>query len=550
MLTDRKIIIVALLAGFATAALCGLMLLGFSNGIPVGKAGTGQVADSTRANPSQLAPRREQEPGAAAAAAANEKRNAAADALITEVQKAVKAGDPVQTFDGFLAKIAAISNGNWDRFNPGGVGGKLDSIRTFVTRWQDFLYARSRGNFEAAGIDLRQIIQDATVFPIIPRSELMILLDKINDEGIAADKDFIAPLLQELETGINSAKAAGELDRLMADLNTAQTQEARRHSSRGTVGWVTIQQIRIFALRWQEYLTFLENGKIPDAQMILRALVAENYTDNAVLTKYRSLFIRKLNEYQPSPPNPPPRIQPNTPPPGPAGVTPSVTAPPLLKPEELTLENLGTLRSALPGNSAPANGDHPRLASVLDNLLAIQQQINAGRGFQAFQMLVDGGMPPPAGNYVGQTGAYAPVIAALRNQLFRQSIQLAANTKVQPIGEEDPVAYIKRLLIYEIENRDWPAASTMIDLETVIQAEPADELNRTRRAVQVIAHGRREEGAQHYASAVRFYLIALATKSKMIGITSVQGYLDNIKDGHPDEYALGLKFVNQLPGSQ
>ncbi len=505
-----------------TALLLGLVVLNCS----------GQTTPSP-ADPAQIASARmEQEKALALAAVNAAKLDHAADTLIQELQAAVAANAPVKTYDAILLKLSAIGvTSNRDRYvaNP-----KIEVIRAFTTHWQDYLYALAQGNFDQAGQTLRQMIQEAALLPIIPRSELMALQDKLAAQSAEADKTILAPLLKGLEDALAKANGPSDLDPLLVAISSAQTREVQLHPNRNSGGGAlrTMQELRQFVNHWQEYLSLRDSGKSQEAQNALRNLTSEGgYGISEITAQYRSQILKKLNE--------PGAASKNTPPPTLAVMKPTYTAPveSLTKPGDLKLENLDAFASLLSVVERPGqNNEHPRLSQAVETLIKARNNIRSRDSVQAVRALT---FTMTADLFTSGTGAYAVVLDGLRQQLLIQSFATLLESRLPDAPGENANEFLKRYINAQLAAKDWPNVYKAMGFARMLDPQQL-EYRSAEPAFASLTAGLNQEVGEQYAMAVRSYVEALASTSPLVPMKDITVRLNKIKEEHPKEYADGM----------
>lgn len=474
----------------------------------------GQAPDTpnrTQDDAAKNATSAEQEKARAAAAANAEKLDKAADALVAEVQSAVAAGAPIKTYDALLLKLSSLNFGNQGTNDRSSRNTKLEILRLFITRWQDYLYASEQGNFESASQTLRQMIQEAAVLPIIPRSELMDLHNQIGAKTTDAGNAIMTPLLAKLDKVFESADAAADFDPILADINAAQTKETQARPNLNSSVTRTLQGLRQFVIRWQEYLTLRDSGKTQDAQNLLRNLSTDSsYATDEIIVRYRAKARERLAN--------------------PKAVGP---APDSLKVELLTLEKLDAFAAAVKAQEIHGgNTAHPRLADTVRTLLTARDQLRTRAQLSAMRSLQ---FSHPE-SFVKDTGVFATALESVRRDLFNQGISLQLPASVAPLADENPRDFLRRIIQTQLEARNYHAVYDALKLSDLLNNQSAQIDSMDSAVFRALIEGGNQESAGQYALAVKAYQRALASPSRLVPIEEVKARLSKIKQEHPEAF--------------
>ncbi len=443
------------------------------------------------------------------------KQEAAYTAIEKDFVAKFTAKAPAADFDALLKRLAALppvvafSNPNTQ---------KIELLRNFITRWQDYLLQSARGNTEQALQSLNELVQQSSRLPIIPRSQLSNLLNeassRVSTRNEAAEAR-LAAAQKQLLTLTDSARSAADLDALLVEL--AKPLQLDGVMVRGNNYINQWESLRRFATRWQDYLSQTEAGKSENAQNTLRELVNGN-TYDAVYP--RSRILARLN-----------------------GITvPLPAAPttkplePLLAPAEVTIDKLNLLFTQVQlrqSSNAPLPAGLEDLPVELGNLRSALAVLSSG----APGTVITDARNVSRSN--GRIGGYAEVFAAIKVEILLRAFTqyLDAPATMPPARGESFDAYSKRLLEHGQKQKDWPLVYRVLiarqNLAPGTSGHGPDVI-----AYKIFIAGMQQESAGLWSMAVQSYYNALNAASLLLPVAEIAERLKHLKAEHPEEYAM------------
>ena len=403
-----------------------------------------------------------------------------------------------------LAPVAAFSNPNTQ---------KIELLRNFITRWQDYLLHTARGNHEQAVQALNELVQQSSRLPIIPRSRLSNLLNETTGRTGGrneAAEARLAALQKQLVTLIDSAKGAADFDALIVEL--AKPLQIDGVVVRGGSFGGQLENLRRFATRWQDYFSQMEAGNTQNALKLLQEISTNNNYDALYP---RSRVLARLNNNALASP-------------------PAKAMEPLIPPKELTVDKLDQMFNQLQLRQS-TNVPLPAGLEDLPSELGYLRTALAG---------LSGGTPGAvitdarnAGRLIGRVGTYAEVFATIKAEIMLRAFTqyLDAPAAVPPARAESFDSYSKRLLEHGRGQKDWPLVYRVLIARQNLAAG-------TNNGPDVIAYkifiaGMQQEAAGLWSMSVQSYFNALNAGSLLLPVAEIAERLKRLKAEHPEEYA-------------
>jgi hypothetical protein len=477
------------------------------------------------ADPTQFAAARQQLEKAQAVANA-EKLDKAVEVMVPEIQAAVAANAPIGSYDVFLEKLSALSAGST---SYGGYSqpGRVENLRGFLMRWQDYLHAMSKGDLDAAAQTLHQMIQDAVGFPVIPRSRLIEIQDQITSKMAENDRALLDPFLKRLAATFDSARGAADFDGLLTDVAIAEAAETKAHPSRANNGPArTLQEIRMFVSRWRQYFIFRDEGRSRDAQDVIISLTNNNnnYGSGEISAQYGA----KIREIMKMPK---------------ANASNSVP----LKVGDLTLGNLDAFAAAIKTHEGQFGmNEYPRLAFAVERLISARDNlVRIPAHLDAFNCLYY--KTPDI--LLNNTGDFSATLDSIRQTLLLRGIIRYLNTQIVPLDKETPNAFLQRVFQEEYAAKHYGNAYVTLKLGEILNERPPAE---EREPFVIVLHGLvdgiQQEAAKKYIPAAKSYLRVIPLQEPWIGlpIDEIASRLDKIKTDHPAEYIAAFGKPGQI----
>lgn len=446
---------------------------------------------------------------------ATAKQDAAYDAIAKDFVAKFEAKAPAADFDALLKRLAALpplvtSN------NPNAQ--KVEMLRNFVTRWQDYLLQTASGNLQQASQSLNEVVQLSARMPIVPRSRLAKLqaetAARLNAPNEAVDARWDA-LRKKLAITIDSAKSASDFDLILAEI--AKSIPGNRSSTNSQMG-----NLRRMVLRWQDYYSQLDAGNGTAAQNVLKELSndpsAEEYYP-------RSRILARLNGKDTS-----------------LTTDPDATDP-LIAPEKLTLDNLDQFARQLVARR-PTDGRTNGLEDLTTEagrLRSVAQQVRFGNPRAVLAQINNPTVFPRLGNY-------ATPLAAIQHALLLRSLPrlLEAPPEIQPSPQDSVESYNLRLIQYGREKKDWALVYRVLSTETKLRQGLTFE-SPDLQAYRNFFTAMQQEKAGVWRMAVRSYFAAMRIGAPNLPAEEIGIRLAQLKSDHPEDYAAAEKFPNGEP---
>lgn len=424
-------------------------------------------------------------------------------------------------YDALLRQLAAqpsLPVGAYGTTAP--VTQKIEQLRTFITRWQDYLLQTERGNLEQAAQALTELTQLAARLPIIPRSQLATmqneLTNRVSGRGAEGDPRLDA-LQKQLATTIDSAKSAADFDAILLEL---ARQPANRQGSRSNQ-W---ESFRRYVTRWQDYFGQVGAGRSTEALNTLRDLSSQSGFE-AVYPRSR-IMERIYAQGTPAaaPAQPPPT---RSPAPTAAPVDPAKLEP-VITPAELTFENLPQFYEQVMQNRVP--GDiHQKsdLSTEIMTVRAAEAQLRAGSPGAVIQSLRSSATP-------GRNGHYAEAIYRVKTNLVARAAAMhwQAPPEIQPLAKEGYENYHRRLYEHAVLKKNWPLVNRILSGVPGVNNNTAIEYS----AFRAYFRGTQQEAAGLWMKAVQSYFAAFEAGSPDLPVDEIAERLKRIKAEHPEEY--------------
>lgn len=482
-------------------------LLAALKGTPLGSADpTGGIIDQLQTNVR------------AEVAAAATARDAEIDAVISDVRAKFSKRAPAAAFDPILARLAklgAATNAYNDQSR-----GKLESVRMFVMRWQDYLLQSSQGNLEQAANGLNMLMEIAGQQGIVPRSELAALQAENQAKAAAARVSRgdaatarVQALTKSVQAATEAAKTPADLDALLAEINKPLTDDPNNRGNLPGNAPLQIESMRRFVLKWQDYLAQLEAGNGQAATNILREL---SYDNGASTFIPRSRLLALLNGKAP-------------------GKVAPVASEPLVTPDELTPETLDRLVLQLNArNDRTSVTGMEDLAVEASRLRAAYAQLKLGNPYPAFTV-----GSSSAG--MGRFGPYAFALARVQQTLVVRALPayVEAPAGLTPSDNETPTAYLLRLVQRGQQAKDWQLVYRALKAAQSLNQRfgfGSDRVSLDVAGYQLFFQAMNEERAGLWMGAVRSYLSALRTSGPDLPAEEIGDRLAQLKNAHPQEY--------------
>ncbi|MEO6993317.1 MAG: hypothetical protein ABI273_06790 [Lacunisphaera sp.] len=443
------------------------------------------------------------------------KQDAVYDSVAADFVAKFEAKASAADFDSLLQRLAALPV--VASYN-GGAGQKVEMLRTFISRWQDYLLAIARGAPEQAVQALNDLIQQSSRMTLVSRSRLAGLLNEVSAARNGVADSRLEPLQKRLVATIDSAKGAADFDGILADLAKARPSDSNYNRN------AQVENLRRFAVRWQDYYSQMEAGNLQAAQNSLRELANNDATDGIYP---RSRILARLYGNPASTPG-------KTSSAASSSAVPTENVGPIITPSELTIDNLEKFQHqlSLQQTLGLKIGGQDNLIGQVAALNNIAAQLKAGNPLAAFGQI----RFVPNSNSSG--GEYSDVLAAIRSELIMRiaPIVLEAPAAVQPNKQDSIESYYQKVLDYGRKHKDWDLVyRCLTSIESLSPSLLFDYQDRT--AFKLFYSGLQQEAAGQWFAASCSYLNALTAGSSQLPVEEIGERLGRIKTQHPDDYA-------------
>ena len=424
-------------------------------------------------------------------------------------------------YDTLLQQLAAqpgLPVGTYGTTTP--VAQKIELLRGFISRWQDYLMQTERGNLEQAAQALSDLTQLATRLPIIPRSQLTTMQSELTNrvQGRGAETDMRLDALQkQLATTIDSAKSAADFDEILLELSRQPT----NRQGYGSNQW---ESFRRYVTRWQDYFGQVGAGRSTEALNTLRDLSNQSGFE-AVYPRSRimeRIYAQSTPAAAPAQPPPTRSPAPTAAPVDPAKLEPVIT------PAELTFENLPQFYEQVMQNRVP--GDIHQKADLSTEIMAIraaEAHLRTGSPGAVIQRL---GSSATA----GRNGHYAEAIYRVKTNLVARAAAMhwQAPPEMQPLAKEGYENYHRRLYEHAVLKKNWPLVNRILSGVPGVNNNNAIEYS----AFRAYFRGTQQEAAGLWMKAVQSYFAAFEYGSPDLPVDEIAERLKRIKAEHPAEY--------------
>jgi hypothetical protein len=443
---------------------------------------------------------------------------AALEAITENVRQKMAARAPAKDFDALLTELNKLSPSRIARnYQENGPAQQIESLRNFISRWQDYTNHTALGNADQAANSLQQLADIAARSNIVPRSELLALQQSIaqaREAGTTAIAARITDLASRLQAALVTDAKPSALDPFLEEIGALRQQLEKQRSSGTQDQHQRLHHLRRLTTTWQDYLTQLAAGN-RSAHDVLRNLANDSQLD-AVFPRSKLLAIVNKSTADAS------------------GAQPAATPP---APETLTLDNLDAFAariSALPRNTFETS--QTAFAHTLASLQQSASQIKAGNEQTALTFLrtrtIDNAPPQ-----------YREALQKIRTELTAAAIVLLLEPpKDLLIGEnENLLPYVTRVLRTASERRDWALARRSVEALGTLGA------NFEAAAYRLFFAAQNFERVGQTTSAVQYYLGSLRTGSQNLPIEEIAARLKALKEQFPKEFEQGEKMPFPSP---
>ena len=456
--------------------------------------------------------------------AAEAAASAAFDALVADVRAKITARAPVKDFDPLLERAAKLvaPGRNYYSAGEGALGAKVQTLRAFIVRWQDYLtQTAAPGGAESAANILNELNNLNSQASVLPRSELLAIQTEVTARATAAREARVAAFAAQLDqlakrTGdlLDTAHAAAELDPLLAEIAKARPVNDGYNNNNNYDLNNRLELLRRFVQRWQEYLSQLAANNTRGAEDTLRSIS----TDTTYEAFYpRSHVLARLNVPSSTPAS---------------GAAASAGPEPLLPPDQLTFENLDRLASQL-RDRRNVSEDNADLAGQVGALRSAQVALQVGNTQSALNLLF-----VRAENRVGP---YAAALARLQQELVLRALalQLQSAPELKPAAGESPVRYLQRAAKAARDAQDWPLVYRVLQLQErsvngMVFADP--DIGADIAGYRYFFTALNQERAGLFTAAIRSYFSSLRNAGPNLPAEEIGRRLAALKQTHPQEF--------------
>jgi len=443
------------------------------------------------------------------------KQESAYDAIEADFIAKFSAKAPAADFDNLLKRLAALPV--LGPYNPNSQ--KVEMLRNFITRWQDYLLQSAKGNTEQAAQALNELVQQSSRLPIIPRSHLASLLSETSGRAGAREEAIearLAALRKQLVTVIDSARGAADFDAILVELRKAVQFDgiAVRNSNFGN----ELDNLRKFATRWQDYFSQMEAGNVQNAQNILREL--STTTNNNYDAIYpRSQILARLNG------NPVHA----------SSASPANRPEPLIPPAELTIEKLDQLYQQIQARRSANIALPAGMEDVPAELGYLRTSLAFLFSGTPEAVLIDSRSPK---DMPGRLGDYADAFGTVKREIMMRALReyLEAPSSVPPLKDDTFDTYSKRLIAYGRNQKDWYLIYRVLLARKNFPPGTSGS-NTDLNGYKMFIAGLQQESAGLWSMAVHSYFNALNAGSPNLPVAEIGERLRRIKAEHPEEYA-------------
>ncbi len=446
--------------------------------------------------------------------AANAERDQALEEIVDDTCAKFSTNAKVEDFDPLFKRLAGLAPAAGQYNDPNAQ--KIEMVRSFVSRVQDYLQQSSHGNTEQAANALNEIIQISGRLPAVSRSKLLALQDEIGARQ-AARNAALAAQLEDLRknviTVVDSAKSAADFDAVLADL--AKPPAADPYRGNGSAGnlFNQFESLRRFTHRWQDYFSQLESGNTNAAQNALREL-ANDGSSEAFYP--RSRILARLNGKLTM------------------GSDPDLVGA-IVTPAELTLDTLDKLArqsAARRSGGGVSGGVDPGMDEVANEsarLRAAASQLKLGNPQAALSL-------PRTSNFLSHSGDYEFAFARVQQALIVQAlaVSLAAPAELKPADNETPASFLQRVLRYGRDKADWQLVYRALEVSQTMGLQGGGFSDYA--GYRIFFIGLNQERAGDWQAAVRSYQSSLRTVGPNLPVDEIGKRLKTLKEAHPKEY--------------
>ncbi|MFT3780491.1 MAG: hypothetical protein QM790_00655 [Nibricoccus sp.] len=436
----------------------------------------------------------------------------AIETISADIRSKIASHAPAKDFDSFFSALngLAVSRNNYG-YNESSPAAKIEALRNFVSRWQDYLTQTSLGNADQAAQALNELTTLSARVPVVPRSDLLAIqadIAKLRDTRGAATNERIAALTKRVQTAIANAKNAAELDDLLVELSKPRSnQEYRNYDQPGP------EQLRQFVTRWQDYLSKRDANNTSAAQDVLRGLLND--------TGFQVIYPRsKLLALS-------------------AAATTNQSGSSVLDieklPTQLTRANIDEFIKVLP---TTGELEYSEFRTALNDLSNARRLLLTGSASQVWTNL---NMSYPR----NIPDRYARDFAIIkRNLQIEAAIQiLQPDPKLSPNETETPATYLNRLLGDARDRSDWQTGLNILSLIASSEFR-TDAAQRDYSAYRLLVMATKFEAAEQFAQAVQSYLASLKAAGPNVPAKTVGDRLKNIETNHPKEFEAGKQMTD------
>jgi len=450
--------------------------------------------------------------------AADAARDKALEEIIADAGAKFTAKAKASDFDPLLKRLASLPSPGGGQYNDPGAQ-KLELVRSFVTRAQDYMQQSATGNAEQAANILNELVQLTGRIPSVSRSQLLALQSEAaarlgaRNEAATARFESLKKTVQGL---IETAKTAADFDEILAEM--AKPVVTNYNYSNNNLG-NQIENLRRFTRRWQDYYGQLEAGNGQAAQTTLREIAGDN---NSEAFYPRSRILARLNGKPVLP-------------------TSADAVGELVPPDALTLDTIDKLARQLAARPGPGAYGAPEpgkedLATEVNRFRSAANQLRLGNFQSAYTQARPGSSAP-------HTGEYSLALARMQQALILQILPgyISAPAELKPTAKEAPDAYLMRVLAHAREKADWSLAYRAIDAMGWLNPNSAGITALDFSGYRSFFTGLNQEKAGQWVWATRYYLGALKSTGQAFPAEEIGRRLQEIKAAHPAEYESGEK---------
>jgi hypothetical protein len=446
---------------------------------------------------------------------------AAVSEVVAEIQALAKPKTPSRAFDDVIRKINDMLPIGAGAYGRGGVVNplvfKLFSARDFSIHFQDYLFAEEHGNHARAAMNISALNQDSgQLYPILPRSELIELVDATTNQEATSRNAIVDALVARLAALTDTAKTAADFDPMIAEIETAQEVNSNFDNDLAQ----SLQRLRFLTSEWQDY--FLQLATNPEkASRTLQRMSQESGLFSAALREKVTERMPEAAERIPANPAEQHQYVRAAPTPTPASVP---------DPAGLTIDNLREYAAKL-SQIRIGPGNIP--ISVASEML--------GRMITAHESLLDGDTQKTYEiyNWFGtRLGDYEGPLERVREEMTNQALQVQfKDAGIEPEPSEKASAYGGRIIEAYIKAAKWQSVIDALAVANILGLR--DQYAADIAAFQIFVTGTRQEIAGEYALAVGSYLLSLSSTGHYTPVDAIAARLKVIRADHHEEYADG-----------